>query len=237
MQISKPNFLAFVLAFVVAQSIAAHAQEDSKTNKAAPIQLRLLCGQPVEGASDLKFIQGDNILNEFTLLPSMVSDPFAIGRGEMILAKKTADPEEIDAVIKFNIPAVGNRFALALFPAPKGESNTPYRYVLIRTDGLRFKAADLYLFNCTGTPVGGSLGKSVFTLAPGKSQVVTPEPDHDNGRMYQARFYIPYEGKKRLFSDTRWPLSSAARVYLFFIPDSARQTISYLSFREYAPFE
>jgi hypothetical protein len=55
--------------------------------------------------------------------------------------------------------------------------------------------------------------------------------------MYQARFYVPQEGEKRLFSDTRWPLSSSARLYLFFFPDPAQQTITYLSFREYAPFE
>lgn len=30
---------------------------------------------------------------------------------------------------------------------------------------------------------------------------------------------------------------ASARVYLFFIPDPARQTITYLSYREYAPFE
>ena len=77
----------------------------------------------------------------------------------------------------------------------------------------------------------------MFTLAPGKSKVLTPTPSSDDARMYQARFYILQEGGKRLFSETRWPLSSSARVYLFFFPDPAQQTITYLSFREYAPFE
>jgi hypothetical protein len=235
MQTRKPNLLAFLLALVVGSCSATHAQEAAEPKKAAPIQLRVLCGQPVEGSAELKLVQGEATLSELTLLPSMVSDPFAIGRGEIILSRKTADAEAIDPVLKFSIPAVGSRFALALFPAPEG--GAPYRHVLIRTDGLRFGAADLYLFNFTATPIGGSLGKSVFTLAPGKSQVVTPAPDADDGRMYQARFYIPQEGDKRLFSDTRWPLSPSARVYLFFIPDPARQTITYLSFREYAPFE
>lgn len=237
MQTRKQRFLTFLLPLLIVVGSAARAQEDSEGKKAAPIQLRVLCGQPVEGASDLKLIQGEATLTELSLLPSMVSDPFGVGRGEIVLARKTADGEEPDPILKLSIPDVGKRFALALFPAPEGDAKAPYRHVLIRTDGLRFGASDLYLFNFTGTPIGGSLGRSVFTLAPGKSEVVTPALDTGADRMYQARFYVPQEGGKRLFSDTRWPLSSSARVYLFFIPDSARQTVTYLSFREYAPFK
>jgi hypothetical protein len=43
-------------------------------------------------------------------------------------------------------------------------------------------------------------------------------------------------GKPRMFNDTRWPLAATARVYLFFVPDPVRQSISYVSFREYGPF-
>lgn len=237
MQIRKQHLLAFLLPILIFTASAARAQEDSRGKKAAPIQLRVLCSQPVEGASDLKIIQNEATLTALSLLPSMVSDPLGVGRGEIILARKTADGEEPDPVLKLSIPAVGNRFALALFPNPEGDARAPYRHVLIRTDGLRFGASDLYLFNFTRTPVGGSLGNSVFTLAPGKSKVVTPAPSTDDERMYQARFHVPQEGGKCLFSDTRWPLSSSARVYLFFFPDPAEQTITYLSFREYAPFE
>lgn len=235
MQNPRQNLLAFLIALVACHPSAARAQEDAEDRKAAPIQLRVLCGQPVEGSAELKLVQAEATLTEISLLPSMVSDPFAVGRGEIVLARKTADAEEIDPVLRFSIPAVGSRFALALFPGP--DAKTPYRHELIRTDGLRFGATDLYLFNFTGTPIGGTLGNSVFSLAPGKSEVVTPTPDAADERMYQARFYVPQEGGKRLFSDTRWPLSASARVYLFFIPDPARQTITFLSFREYAPFE
>jgi hypothetical protein len=40
----------------------------------------------------------------------------------------------------------------------------------------------------------------------------------------------------KIFNDTRWPLAISGRVYLFFIPDPARGSLGYLSFREYAPF-
>lgn len=237
MQTPKPHLLACLVALAANYPSVASAQGEPDGKKADPIQLRLLCGQPVEGASELKLVKGEDTLAEFSLLPSMVSDPVGVGRGEIVLARKTADAEAIDAVLKLSIPDVGSRFALALFPAPEGDAKTPYRHILIRTDGLRFGVSDLYLFNLSGSPIGGSLGKSVFSLAPGKSEVVTPSLVAADERMYQARFYVPHEGGNRIFSDTRWPLSSSARVYLFFIPDPARQTITYLSFREYGPFE
>jgi len=54
--------------------------------------------------------------------------------------------------------------------------------------------------------------------------------------MYQSRFYCKIDDQVKIFNDTRWPLALSARVYIFFIPDPERQSIGYLSFREYAPF-
>lgn len=125
---------------------------------------------------------------------------------------------------------------LALFPAANGNANAIYQHILIRTDGLRFAASDLYLFNHTRVAIGGNLGSKNFTLAPGKSDVFTPALPA-NERMYQARFYHEQDGEPRLFSDTRWPLAVSARAYIYFVPDPQRQTIGYVSFREYGPFE
>lgn len=238
MQPGKKSILAFLLPFlmVAGEPSALLAQQETEDKKAAPIQLRVLCGQPVEGATELIFVQGEATLTELSLLPSMVSDPFGVGRGDMFLARKTIEGEQPNPILRLRIPTAGNRFALALFPAPEGDAGTPYRHVLIRTDGLRFQTSDLYLFNLTGAPIGGSLGKSNFSLAPGKSEVVTPSPETTDEQMYQARFYVPNDREKRLFSDTRWPISASARAYIFFVPDPVRQTITYLSFREYAPF-
>lgn len=224
-----------LLCIVAASSVIA--QEEPESKKAASIQLRVLCGQPVVGTTELDFVQDDTTLTSLSLRPSMVSDPFGVGRGELVLARQAAAGEAPDPFLKLNIPEVGSRFVLALFPAPDADAKTPYRHVLIRTDSIRFGISDLFLFNLTRTQIGGSLGETTFYLAPGKSEVVTPAPDSSDERMYQARFYIPQEDGKRLFGDTRWPLSASARVYIFFIPDPARRTISYLSFREYAPFE
>jgi hypothetical protein len=65
---------------------------------------------------------------------------------------------------------------------------------------------------------------------------VTPKPDQAGGRMYQSRFYCRTNDQVGIFNDTRWPLSMTARAYLFFVPDPERQSIGYLSCREYAPF-
>jgi hypothetical protein len=45
------------------------------------------------------------------------------------------------------------------------------------------------------------------------------------------------EEQKGLISDAIWPLAASARVYLFFVPDPFRDTTSFVSFREYAPFD
>ncbi len=92
------------------------------------------------------------------------------------------------------------------------------------------------MFNLTTLPIGGLLGSEKFTLAPDRSEVVTPTPDQAGGRMYQCRFYCQVGDQVKIFNDTRWPLAISARVCLFFIPDPARGLIGYLSFREYAPF-
>ena len=214
---------------------SAVAQDAVPEEDPASVTMRVLCTQVVEGATELKIIRGKDIAHELTLVPSMVSDPLGVGRGELILAKRQGDAENPEALLKITIPDAGKRFAVVLLPAPGNDPKVPYRHLLIRTDGLKFDASDLYMFNFTGVAVGGTLGETKFALEPGKSKVVTPKPGVDD-RMYQAQFYFQQEDKARMFNDTRWPLSTSARVYVFFVPDPVRQTISYVSFREYAPF-
>jgi hypothetical protein len=228
-----PVFLALLSCF-----FPALAQEPSAEKKEARIMIRVICSQPVEGATDLKLVQGDVLRKDLAIIPSLVTDPIEIGRGELALAKYSGSGKELvlNPLVKVTIPEAGTRFVLAIFPSPDAKPEMPYRHLLIRTDDLNFKASDLYLFNLTSAPIGGELGKSKFLVAPAKSSIVTPAPESATERMYQARFYSQSEGVPRIFNDTRWPLATTARVYLFFIPDPARQSIGYVSFREYSPF-
>lgn len=216
----------------------ASSQETPEEKKEERIMVRIICSQPVEGATELKMAQSEGVLQDLTIIPSLVTDPIAVGRGALSLAKFTGSGKEMvqEPIVKVVIPDTGTRFVLALFPAPEGTPKAPYRHLLIRTDGLRFNASDLYMHNLTAVPVAGLLGKSKFQIAPAQSTVVTPAPEPANERMYQAQFYYQRDGETRIFNDTRWPLASSARVYLFFIPDPARQSIGYVSFREYSPF-
>ena len=212
------------------------AQDADQEEKREAIQMRVLCHQPVEGATDLALLRGDEVVHRLAMMPAMVSDPLAMGRGDWILAKMSPGAEKPTPLLTIRIPDAGKRFVLALFPAAGEKADAVYQQLMIRTDGIKFGASDLYLFNFTRIPVAGMLGTQRFTLPPGKSEVVRPVPP-ENDRMYQARFYYDHEGEARLFSDTRWPLAATARVFVFFIPDPQRQTISYVSFREYGPFE
>lgn len=218
---------------------ASRAQEESGNKKEPRIMIRILCSQPVEGATDLKLAQGETVLHDIAVTPSLLSDPIEVGRGALDLARHTGSGDELvlDPILKLTIPAAGSRFVLALFPSLDDNPKAPYQHRLVRTDGLRFNASDLYLFNLTMASIAGGLGKSPFRLAPGASEVVTPVPDGADKTMYQARFYQRSDGDPLLFNDTRWPLSATARIYLFFIPDPARNSIGYVSFREYGPFQ
>jgi hypothetical protein len=223
---------------LIVSIVFASAQETTEPNKESAVMMRIICNQPVEGATALKIAQGSNILQDLTIIPSLVTDPVAVKRGELSLAKWTGSDKTLvlNPVVKITIPDAGTRFVLALFPSPDPEAAAPYRHLLIRTDGLNFKASDLYLHNLTSVPVAGLLGKTKFQIAPAKSTVVTPTPEPAGERMYQAQFYFQREGEAFIFNDTRWPLASSARVYLFFIPDPVRQSMGYVSFREYSPF-
>lgn len=53
------------------------------------------------------------------------------------------------SVLKVTIPKKGQRFVLALFSSTDPTPEKPYEFRLVRTEGLRFQASDLYLFNVT----------------------------------------------------------------------------------------
>lgn len=229
----------FALAAVAVLSTAAHSQEPGeKKDDKSGVLLRVLCKQPVTGATDLKIVQGEKVLHELKVTDSLMTDALPVGRGDLFLARQIAggDKPTFDPVLKVTIPNEGKRFVLALFASSAPTPAKPYEYRLVRTDGLRFGISDLYLFNLTTTPIGGLLGKEKFSLSPDKSEVVTPKPDPAGERMYQCRFYCQVGEEVKIFNDTRWPVSMSARVYLFFIPDPERGSIGYLSFREYEPF-
>lgn len=234
----KPIFAAFSALLLPCLLESAHGQNQAQPaakDARKPVQVRVLCSKPVEGATELCLVQGEEVLHQLELIPSMVSDPLGIGRGTLIVARHAEGDQPPKPLIGIPVPDAGTRFALALFPAAAADSENVYQHILIRTDNLRFDIADLHLSNLTQVAIGGTLGSRKFVLAPGKSDVVKPDaPDGD--RMYQARFYYELDGNTQLFSDTRWPLAASARVYLFFIPDPEKQTVTYLSFREYAPF-
>lgn len=237
MRLSSVSLIA--LAFFAILCTTARSQEpEAEKDKKSPILLRVICKQPVTDATSLKIVQGGLAIHDLEITASLMTDPLAIQRGELLIARPGGTPEKpaFDPVLKVTIPDQGKRFVLALFSSPSPTPEKPYGYRLVRTDGERFAASDLYLFNLTTIPVAGTLGKEKFTLAPDKSQIVRPIPDQADGRMYQTRFYYQSGDKARIFNDTRWPLALSARVYLFFIPDPERQSMGYLSFREYEPF-
>lgn len=237
--ISRLPCLIAAAAIILFPSDLRSQETDADPDAKSPILMRVLCKQPVPKFTDLKIVQEEQATHDLKITDSLITDPLKVSRGSLILARQSGDPEKpvFEPVIKLTIPTEGKRFVLALFSSPSTTpGQAPYQFRLVRTDNLRFGASDLYLFNLTTLPIGGTLGTTKFTLAPNQSEVATPKPDQPGGRMYQTRFYHRIEQEVKIFNDTRWPLSLSARIYLFFIPDPERNSIGYLSFREYEPF-
>lgn len=231
--------LASSLVALLVLSLPGSGQETpEKGIKKSPVLLRVMCKQGVAGADDLNIIQGAKLLHNLVLSAPLTSEPLPIGRGELFLARgETTDNDPaLDSVLQLNIPDTGRSFVLVLFPAPDGNAKRPYHHRLIRTDIQQFGISDIYLCNLTSLQIGGLLGTAKFSIAPNTSEIVKPQPDPAGGRVYQSRFFYQHEGKARIFNDTRWPISRSSRIYLFFIPDPARRSVGYLSFREYEPF-
>jgi len=227
------------LAALLLFSTTGWSQEPLKQDaRDAPLLLRVMSKQGVAGSNDLKIIQGDKTLHKLALSAPLTSEPFPIGRGNLILARGelTEDGSVPDPVLKLTIPDAGRSFVLVLFPAPEGNADRPYLHRLIRTDEQPFGTSELYLCNLTSRQIGGLLGTAKFNIGPNASEIVKPQPHPDGSRVYQSRFFYQHEGKARIFNDTRWPVSRSARIYLFFIPDTKRKSVGYLSFREYEPF-
>jgi len=223
-----PHFSAAILLWIsLAILIPAVALGQQTRNPArdggGPIQIRVLCSQIVPDQTAMSLLQKGEVVHDIDLVRAMVSDPLGFSRGEMVLARRAVEGENIEPLIRIPIPNVGTRFILALFPASVADPARIYEHVLVRTDNLNFKTSDLFMMNLTRVPIGGTVGTRRFRLSPRQVDVVTPDPPAGDGRAHP-------------FSDTRWPRSNAARVYLFFLPDPERQSINFISFREYAPF-
>jgi len=227
--------LSLSLAAIFPSSARGQDQPPPARADRKPIQIRVLCSEIVAGETAMSLLQNDKVVHDIDLVRSLVSDPLGFARGEIVLARRAAEGQTPEPLFRIPVPKAGTRFVLALFPVSDDDHKTHYQPVLIRTDNLNFNTADLFMMNLTRVSIGGTVGTQKFSLAPRQMNVITPDPPAGD-RMYQARFYYERDGRPHPFSDTRWPRSNSARVYLFFLPDPERQSISYLSFREYAPY-
>jgi len=233
---SKVLFTAMVIA--VAFTPAAHAQGQPAPGRdgTGSIQIRVLCVDIVPDETRMSLLQKDKVVHEIDLTRAMVSDSLGFARDEIALARRAvAEDHDPEAVIRISLPDEGTRFVLVLFPKSEADQPLHYEHVLVRTDDLKFNTSDLLMMNRTEVSIGGTVGSQEISLAPQEMHVVTPDPLQGEW-MYDVRFHQLRDGNPQLFSEARWPRAKSARVYLFFFYDRERQTINYVSFREYAPF-
>jgi len=224
-------FAAILLPVARGQEMTPPAHEKSQ-----PIQIRVLCADIVPGEASISLLQKGEVAHDVDLTRGMVSDSLGFTRDEIVLARRAvAEGQNPAPLIRISLPDDGTRFVLALFPTSVADHERHYEHVLIRTDNLKFNTSDLLMMNRTEVSIGGTVGTRKISLAPKEMHVVTPDPPEGEW-MYEVRFHHLRDGKPQLFSEARWPRTKSARVYLFFFPDPGKQSITYLSFREYAPY-
>lgn len=85
----RHSILLILCLSLATQGLQMQAQEAPETDgdqRPPDISLRVLCSEAVEGFANLQLLQQDTAPLELNLIPSMVTDPLAVERGELVQA-------------------------------------------------------------------------------------------------------------------------------------------------------
>lgn len=111
---------------------------------------------------------------------------------------------------KVVLPDEGDSFIVLLIPGEQG-----FDPVVLADGNQNFRAGDVYFFNHAREKVLGAVGKTRFTLAPGKGTTLRPEGAREEG-FYDVAFGVEEKEGNRMLSTTRWPVEEQVRSYVFF---------------------
>lgn len=132
------------------------------------------------------------------------------------------------SIASVKLPEEGKSFIVLLLLSQKGD----YSPVVLPAENPAFKGGDVYFFNNTKKLVLGKLGKTDFSLQPGKSTVVTPRGFGD-ARYYHALLGVRKAGKNSVIKSMKWPSSKLTRNYVFFFFDPLKKRITYRAVDEF----
>lgn len=130
---------------------------------------------------------------------------------------------------KIALPAEGKAFIVLLVPGAEG-----YEPVVIADKNPDFRPGDVYFHNHARKKILGFVGKSRFSLAPGKGRFVRPTGARDEG-FYDVGFGVVEKEGNRTLSTSRWPVEERMRTYVFFFVNPTTKRTDFRAVDEFVP--
>lgn len=195
------------------------AQDDPKVSLqflAFPKQLR---PEPIELViGEKKTIKVETPGNE-------LSPAYEVPQLETIIVGETSQNEKGEDVFQVygRAEAIGaSKQIILLFR--KGKKNSDGFVVMpINGDLVNFKGGSYVFFNVSKSNVGVVIGDKKMALKPGQRELLSPQPDHENG-ICQVTLSYQIGDRWKTFMDTRWPVNENYRSLVFFYqnPENGR---------------
>lgn len=177
----------------------------------------------------------DNLGKVVLANAEMRSDPFDLPMNN--LSRPQKPPARIFSVwsldknlslANIKLPDEGDAFIVLLLKSSKGG----YEPVIIPGGNSSFKAGDVYFYNNSNKLVLGLLGKTQFTLAPGKGAIHTPSGFGDE-KFYHVIFGVKEADENKVIKSMKWPSSKTMRNYVFFNSNPETNRITYRAVDEF----
>jgi hypothetical protein len=136
--------------------------------------------------------------------------------------------ERNESIATVKLPEEGNSFVVLLLTSAEGG----YSPLVMPFDNPNFRGGDIYFYNNANKTVLGFIGKTKFSLTPGKGTTVTPS-GLENNRYYHVTLGIREAEGNRVIKSMKWPSSKTVRNYVFFYVDPKRKRITYRAVDEF----
>ena len=205
-------------------SIASASAQQDRDN----IKIRFTAQTRPADLGELVMVTEDRRSQAFNLPVNHLTEPqTAPGRLFRLEAERQALP-----LAQVRLPETGDDFVVLLVSG----DDSPYEAVVIPYRGDGFRPGDYYLHNVSSLPVLGSVGATEFVIAPRSGRVVRPSGARDE-RFYDVLLGVREGNASRAISQSRWPVASHTRTYVFFFDDPVRRDVGFRAVDEFVPEE
>lgn len=214
---------ALVLMLVVLLTAPLMAQRGDER-----IDVRFVAQAAPSALGQVVMVAGETVSEGFTLPLHHLTEPQrAPGRSFGLAREQSGTP-----LATVTLPDEGDDFVVLLVVG----AGSSYEAVVIPYRSENFRPGDFYLHNVSRRPVLGRVGSLEFNLNPRQGRVLRPAGARD-GRLYDVTLAIRDGEGVRPLSQSRWPVATHTRTYVFFYHDPVRNDVSFRAVDEFVPDE